>query len=344
VQQEVMTNRAFDENWREYDRWELVDQQQDDVFLTYDFRLFGDTTYLARQIVWLEQNLLYALRIIVPENNPALLEHIQEEVISSFISYPHLIDPVTATAPSQAKGSVEEGYMMKVPVNWQLIGREEGPTRSYLGIGANENYQITARLEAENTPLTTLDEAENWLRENRELDEILGGRIAPEQRFATYGYMFSYTYRDFDGNPRSAAIVMLNDEDNNLYTAEMRIPESDVDLLRETASPSHRTALQVLDTFTVLAPDDYVYQPEPFVPSIALPFPPPADWGVAEESLAPPIDDTPPVDPSDIDTQPPLDEDTPPEGTEEAVDEASFPPPDDGAPPPLLQNTPIFGG
>ena len=191
--------------------------------ITIDFELgLGGQKYLARQIAWMDGDWVRLVRVVAPENNPALLDITIEMVVPTFISYNDQRD----TSPTWvAFADNDAKYVIRHP-NWTLVSAGTVPILEAPIAPAS----MVLRSQTE-MPLTSLEEAEAFVKETlRPGAEILSSQVATKEYGG--GYMVSFTARDNEGNPISALAVLLNDDANNLHIAEIRLAEGGKDLLQ----------------------------------------------------------------------------------------------------------------
>lgn len=270
--QAALTEAYFDGIWSQYDSWVLssTDTTQDNL-LIYNFVLEDSSpdliTYLARYLLWFDNGLLSGLRIVVPANNADLLDHLQTRILPQFVSYAHLLDsPYTNTAQWAAKSDTEIGYLIKLPLAWNITEGGVGRARTAYAPFNTPSDVLPIRIVVQTRgqqPLASLDEAKTWLQNNITVPITFTNEgEAITQPFAN-GYLLEYTYENIDSDPFSSAIVLLNDAEGNLYTAELTT-QGTVNFSEVTPSTVQEQAYEGLKTFTLLAPRDYVVVPEPF--------------------------------------------------------------------------------
>lgn len=257
----------FDRVWASYQVWTITDQRIiGDSLLVYDFELEGvvpnDIAYIARQVTWLEPKFINTLRIVVPANNPELLDILYEKSLQSFITYPD--SPQTGIAGIEAKSHPDIGLMIMLPSYWEILDGGPGRLRTTYHEPfpiEGEDYQITVQ-RRENTALDSLDAAQAWLEQVYSTISIIEGRVV-NQRFAE-GYVFGYTFQNVDGDSFSAAMMLLNDSAGNLFTAEVRTNQPAINFLGSVLTFNQQRVFDFLQSFTVLAPSGYQNIPQPF--------------------------------------------------------------------------------
>jgi hypothetical protein len=271
--EDSLTDSYFNQIWQAYYQWQLTSKTADESFLTYDFILRdappSQVSYVARYILWHDNGLINGLRLIVPENNPALLETLQERILPSFVSYPNLIEN-TLNYPTgwTANTDMEQGYMLKLPDIWRVIEGGEGRPRTSYGFSFDPgpdtpSIRITIQPRGQQ-PIASLEDAKTW-RQAASTSPLtfVGEGETIEQRFGD-GYLLHYTYQNEDLDTFTGVMILLNDKDGNLYTAEF-ITDGNVQNFNDSAThPYQIQGYDAIRTFTLLAPADYANTPEPF--------------------------------------------------------------------------------
>ena len=148
--------------------------------------------------------------------------------------------------------------MIKLQEVWTQIGGSNGRPITYAGATLTEGYEVTIQ-RVPGQPLQSLEAAQAWLTTFREGISIIEGR--PTAQTFAQCYWFSYTYNTVEGDPVSAAASLLNDTDGNLYFAELRAPERDVNFLAADLTEQRLIGQQIIQSFTVLAPFGYTIVP-----------------------------------------------------------------------------------
>ncbi len=272
VSDELFTDVYFNTEWGQYKTWRYTNREVANGLITIEFALEDDRNellkYIARQISWLEGNWLYTIRIVVPDNNPVLLDRLFELTSPTMIGYHNiaafpLLGWTEFSDPSQR-------MMIKLQEVWTQVSGSSGRPITYRGATLTEGYEVTIQ-RIPGQPLPSLEAAQEWLSTFREGIQIIEGR--PTSQTFAQGYWFSYTYSTVEGDPVSAAASLLNDTDGNLYVAELRAPERDVNFLAADLTEQRLIGQQIIQSFTVLAPFGYSIVPgtagQPVQPSEA---------------------------------------------------------------------------
>jgi hypothetical protein len=251
----LLTDSYFVNEWStDYESWTITNRTIGPTFLTIDFELQdNELVYLGRQVSWQDQGNLFNLRFVVPFNNPGLLTALQKLYIEKFTYYPHI--QTTPLVGWRAYSDTSQDMLIKVPQGWQTISGGIGRATT-LSAPDDESIQVTIQ-QVPDVIVNSLEAAEAWIAEFRDDAEIIEGQ-AIEQVFAN-GYLYSYKYPTIDGDMINAAVAILNNHDGGINVAEIRATGADGSLLEAEASPTQTLTRQILDSFTVLAPSDYIY-------------------------------------------------------------------------------------
>ena len=94
-----LTNAYFTSAWQDYDSWEITGREITEraVIVNFNLRSNGND-YLGRDITRLDGTTLYVTRLVVPANNPPLLEKLAGLVTATFTGYPGAVGASTGVA------------------------------------------------------------------------------------------------------------------------------------------------------------------------------------------------------------------------------------------------------
>ena len=239
-------------SWSAYDAWRETHRTVGEDRLTIDFELdLSGNTYLARHITWgsdLDPNLAIVLRIVVPDNNPALLDALAEAIIPSY----QLI-PTALSVPLSWQGYVDQtlGFELRLAPGWQLVDGAPGSTATF----SAEGMTLTLGREAD-TPLDGEDAARAWVEASRTDAEVVA--VEPLERAGSSGFSVAYRFPNADGAPQSGLALLLPAEDGSLWSANLHIDTGGVNLLAEDPDPHYSLVAQMLGTFAPLPAETIV--------------------------------------------------------------------------------------
>lgn len=252
---EKFTEEYFQSEWAQYPSQRLTSKTVEDPYVIMNFDLEGrpeapncPSEYAGRQISWVQDGLLYNVRLVVPQNDQASLSVLQDLIVPSFVVYKNNMDIVDLGW--QARYVPGGRTMIVLPPGWQ----SESPAgQRQVYRDPVENYRATIQ-QFQNAPLVSAEEAQAWLEDYRANITVLG-QEAVSQTFAN-GYIFSYTFENADGDPFSAVISLLNTDNGTLYVADLIAPVSEINFLVTPEAPDEPTpnVLAMIRSFTVLAP------------------------------------------------------------------------------------------
>ncbi|NDJ86252.1 MAG: hypothetical protein GYB66_10230 [Chloroflexi bacterium] len=274
LSQDFLTDAYFDQEWSLYESWERTEERTEGNLAINEFTLTtserpGESNapqsaphcpneYHARQISWVDSSFLYTLRLVVTTDDTESLDQLQDLIIPSWVVYPRMTDFLD-DASLRARGSVDAGYLVMLPTTW-FAERTSGPLDTYVGSPPLEDFQITMESRSESS-IVTLEDATAWLNDFRQTGVEIMNSETVEQQFAD-GFLISYTFETIDGDPFSAVIALLTSGEGELHIAELYGPVSDIDLLQDIPEDDiARDAQTIIRSFTVLAPDSYIYTP-----------------------------------------------------------------------------------
>ncbi len=251
LSENFLNDAYYAAEWTNYESWEETGREVTGDTVIVDFTLSAqDVSYLARDISRLDGDTLYVARVVVPANNPPLLDLITEDVRAAFFGYDQL-QAVPRAWPAYVDQQL--GFVLKYPVGWQAVAGAPGrPATFRTGSGQPD---ATVRLEAHAAqPLASADEAEAWLVAQDNTITVLGS--TPLEHPTGTGYEVAYESRDAAGDRHSGLAVLLNDAAGTLFVANLQLDEGGVNLL----DPAGLTDAQlearsaVVDGFMVLPP------------------------------------------------------------------------------------------
>lgn len=247
---DFLTEEFFQGAWADYGAFEEAGRTVGDtVTVNFDLSVDG-ADFIGRQIAWLDGDWLHMVRVIVPENNPPLMEALTEELPPSLVGFNADQGDLPPTLASYV--DTQQGFLVRHP-GWRTVsGTPGGPA-----VLENQAGQGNLLLRVvDETPLESLDDAEAYITQTLRPDaEILSSQVTARQ-FAE-GFLLSYADRDADGNSIAGVAALLNDAEDRLLVAEVRITAIDLDLLSVSEDPQVTIPRQIIDSFMVLPPADY---------------------------------------------------------------------------------------
>jgi len=249
-----LTNQYFTSAWQDYDSWEITGREITDRAVVVNFNLrSGGNDYLGRDITRLEGSTLYVTRLVVPANNPALLEKLAGLVSATFAGFPEM-QALPQDWPAYHDQSL--GTILKHPADWQQVAG--GPGRPATFTIPTGEGDARVRLFAEpDRPLDDAAAAEAWVAEESEARSgvtILAS--APVEHDSGNGYQVAYTFTDTAGDTHSGLAVLLNDDAGMLAVADLQVDPPDINFIEdaELAAPYDEARRALADGFMILPP------------------------------------------------------------------------------------------
>ena len=281
VNENVFTSTYDAAEWALYE-YDETDRTVDDSYIVVDYDLVRRETedtqndtcpenYKGRQISWLDDGLLYAVRLVVREDDRTALDGLQEIILPTFATYPNITELIVDSTVREQTGRIHpdpnspieqrwtnENSFIILPPDWRTDSNEVA-FQAYDGFGTMDGYRVTLRSFTD-TPIETLEDVEIWISSLRLGVEFNSNQVVDNQRFAT-GYIVSYKFENADGDVFSAVASVLNDTDGTLHIAELTANQSGLDLLAEPENATVSSAQDIIRSFTITPSDGYVYAP-----------------------------------------------------------------------------------
>lgn len=200
--------------------------------------------YLGRQISRVDGTWLMVARLVVPDNNPQLLDRLQALYQDQY----HLWRS-SLSAPLDWNTLVDDsaGYVIRYPRLWtQEDGASGAPFTISGDMGAFRYRLVTRRIDT-SAPQTE-GEARVWVETAFPRAQIQSVRA--EERERATGYTVSFLASDADGNQRSSLITLLDAPRGGVVMALLQIQSGGRDLLKADADLGDLSLL--LRTFNVV--------------------------------------------------------------------------------------------
>ncbi|GAB4545366.1 MAG: hypothetical protein OHK0023_03560 [Anaerolineae bacterium] len=200
--------------------------------------------YLGRQISRIEGTWLMVARLVVPDNNPQLLDRLQ-----GIYQDQYRLWRSSLAAPLDWTTLVDDsaGYIIRYPRLWTQEDGARGAPYTISGDMGAFRYRLVTRRVDTNAPQTEA-EARTWVETAFPRAQIQS--VRPEERERATGFTLSFLASDADGNQRSSVITLLDAPRGGVVTALLQIQSSGRDLLKAEADLGDLTLL--LRTFNVV--------------------------------------------------------------------------------------------
>ncbi len=239
----IYTQEFLRQSWNAYSSWRELKREQADGRHIMDFELKNrrQQTFIARQVSWLDENWVYRLRVITPENQPALLKYLVDNLPPTVRANPALAG-TPADWASYYDASTQA--IIRFPASWSVTDSALGRPASLSGGGAEVRIEVLPGRSAADEAA-----ARAWVAAAHPGAEV--AQAQPVTRGEVQGFALAYTFATPDGDRRSGLAVLLNAAEA-LYTADLRLDRANVNLLSDEGRAAYPDAAQVMDTFTIL--------------------------------------------------------------------------------------------
>jgi hypothetical protein len=194
-----------------------------------NFELYLDgKTYLARQVARMQDDWMMVLRLVVPNNNPDLLDKLENAIVPKY----HLWK-AEASSPANWKSisDPDSGYFIKLAANWSVT--DGAPGKLYSANGPSGPYTFTLQTHVESGSVRSPDEVTAWLNKNIPSASVL--TVKAESRSDLSGYSASYNNPDADGNKRSGVATLLN-ANGQIYVINFQSTARELNLLDDATA------------------------------------------------------------------------------------------------------------
>ncbi len=242
----VYDTQQFDFDWERYNGgYTELDRRTTLTRHIVSFELVHNGYhYLARQTTELAgDGWTKTVRVIVPNNNPGLLDTLETKLWEAFNFYnvPSLFSvPLWWHATADA----EAGYIIRYPATWSEDDAEPGVFASISGI-VNSTPVTLQILVASGKQIINETDARAWVTALHARSTVR--LVRSDSRGDKDRWLVSYN--DPDG-PFSAVAVLINGKNGSLYSADYALEVSGVDILDKSAWLP--TLTMSWDTFTFL--------------------------------------------------------------------------------------------
>jgi hypothetical protein len=275
----VYTVENLDAAWKDYTGgWKELSRgvEGDQYIINFEVTVrqdvngqFYDDVYLARQLSKLDGEWLLTARLVVPSNNPALLDQLQQQTWSKFRFW-------RAALNSPLEWSVITdnalGFVFKYPPGWLIVEGSAG--RPYTIVDNLQTPQFTVTMRTlPNTVIADENAAKAWVQRN--VPQATLQSTKAEMINGVAGFSISYADPDPDGNQRSAIATLLNGANNTLYVITQQTITRGLDLL-DISNPSVPIELvRIRESFFLIPPSDLVPTTTPIPTATAFLTPAP---------------------------------------------------------------------
>jgi len=247
-----LTDQHFAGAWADYESWTETKREitNDSVIVDFDL-VSGGKQYLARTSYRLDGTWLFVTRLVVPDNNPGLLDLLQSLVVPAFVGF-HDLMALPQGWPAYTDQQL--GFILKHPAGWEFAAGGPGRPVTF-SIPSGEARDMVRVWTVPDQAITSAEEAQSWVSANEPGATILGAN--PIQREAGKGYQVAYTVRDTAGDVHSGLMVLLNDQAGTLFVAKLQIAPPDLNLLdAKDLSQNDADSRQAVAAGFIVLPDE----------------------------------------------------------------------------------------
>ncbi len=248
----IYSAEALNASWSNYRRdtatglnFRETARVREDDYLRLDFELKNQRqqTLVARQLAWYDQDWVYSVRVVMPENQVELLKYVTQNMKASFKA-----NRIFAGSPADWKAYFDptNSFVIRYPSAWTLT--DSAPGRPASMDGAKSSLRVET--QAVSAPLDDAA-ARAWVESSR--PDVTVTSVQPATRGDASGFAVAYTYVDADGAHSSGLALLLNGGDNTVHIANLRMFSPDVDLNQDTAQVAYPDENNVLKSFQPLA-------------------------------------------------------------------------------------------
>ncbi len=266
------TKANLDAAWSNFKGgWKELNRGVQGNLFVINFELYLDTdTYLGRQVSQLNGDWLMAVRLVVPNNNPQLLDTLQNAVIPKFKLWNQAL-----STPLNWRSIADTtlGYVVKFPPDWTLLGGTRGTPYTVTATLGADTYTLVTHAEPKQATSTEA-EARAYMKTawpNSTVQTVKAVTIND-----TPGFAISYQNPDTDGNLHSALATLLNGKNGTLYVIDFQSSLRKKDLLDESDKTIPVELSQVRNSFFTVPADALVPTLTPTVTPVTPTEPPTA--------------------------------------------------------------------
>ena len=191
-----------------------------------DFELYlNGNIFLGRQVSQFDGDWLKVTRLVTPDNNPQLMDNLQETIWSRFTVYMAQAN-IPIFWPSVTDSVF--GYVVRYQPGWNLVNGTAGNPFIVAGPLRGANITMTTKAEPGKSVKADTD-ARAWVTAKQATNAIL--TVQPATINGVSGFNVSYSDPDTDGNARSAVSTLLNGPTGSLYSVTFVSSTRGIDFL-----------------------------------------------------------------------------------------------------------------
>lgn len=235
----------FPGGFKNYTAYTVTRQNYDSDPITVDFALsLGDRNFVSREWAGAEENLVWVLRAVAPDNNPGLLTYFEENILPTYRVF---ADALPVPVDWEVYTNPERAYTFRHPAAWADHGTGQDGARRFVDAQAGWQVEMAVLVQPE-TSVRTGERARAWL-EAMEPEAEVSSVVTATRRHGD-GYLVSFEYPA--GQGRRRGLLLLLNANGAVYRVDLRLPPGADDPLNDEAQRRAQQAIQVLDTFSPL--------------------------------------------------------------------------------------------
>lgn len=267
-------------SWAQYGSWTESERNRVDDQLILDFALtLNNQRYVSRQKAWTDGDWFYSVRVVAPGNATDTIVHVLNGVAESLTpNKQFLASPFNWTSYFDSA----DQYIIRYPHSWTLADSAPGRPTS---LSADGN--ISLRLETTESAITDESAAREWVESSRAGLNVLS--VEPVTREDAEGFSVAYTLTTADGDIQSGLVILLNDAEGKLYTANLRFPQAGIDLNDAENRALYSELVDVVNSFNLLPQAD-TEESEPVAEAIEDESEAEAEETITEEAIEEPAE------------------------------------------------------
>jgi len=247
---EIFTDAWLGSSWREYSTWSESTRSIRDDQVVIDFTLSRTgQDYVARQVGRTDGRYVYVTRAVFPENSPEAVRFIVEnmdpalEVVPIYVGLP--LDWGSYFDP-------ELKHIIRYPSDWRVEDAAPGLPASISGPGGE-----MLRVEGVDAAIDSEEAAAELVTGLRSGIEVTS--TTTFDRNGVSGYAIAYQEPTLEGPAQSGYAIMFDDETGRWHLADLRLPESGVNLNDIDTAANYPDIFTMMETFNRL-PDVNITQ------------------------------------------------------------------------------------
>lgn len=219
---EHFNESAINSSWANFTTWTESNRVYENDQLVIDFTVtLQGRTYVARQRAWTDDDWIYVVRVLVPENATDLLRYLLDNFVAS-------LRPMTEFKGMPLNWSAyydpDVSHIIRYPQEWTITDSAPGRPTS---ISSTDGILLRVESRA-STSIADEAAATAFVEGTRSGISVVS--VEPVERGLATGFSVAYSYTTVDGTQESGLAVLLNGPDGTLHVANLVFPASNVDL------------------------------------------------------------------------------------------------------------------